>query len=189
MAIIDLHHRVLTVAGAVVARVRSTDLARPTPCAGWDLAALLGHMVGQNHGFAEAVEAGSAPRSAYAPRPAGWPASADRLTSAFATAPPDRVVLLVEISEELRFPVPVVAGFHLLDTVVHTWDVATALGEPFRPDDELVAATLAQARLVPAGAARVRPGAAFAPVLPAAGDDWEQALALLGRDPHGRLAA
>lgn len=189
MTIIDLHRRALAVAGAVVARVRPADLTRPTPCAGWDLGALLGHMIGQNHGFAEAVETGSAPRSAYAPRPTGWPGSADRLSTAFAAAPADRTVLLVEISGEQRFPVHVVAGFHLLDTVVHTWDVAAALGEPFRPDDDLVAETLAQARRVPTGPARERPGAAFAPERPAAGDDWDRTLALLGRDPRGTLAA
>jgi len=43
----------------------------------------------------------------------------------------------------------VVVGFQLLDTVIHTWDMATALGTKFRPDDELVDATLSQARLVP----------------------------------------
>jgi hypothetical protein len=71
---------------------------------------------------------------------------------------------------------------HLLDTVVHTWDVTTALGAGERPDDELVAAVLEQARLVPAGPARTAPGAAFAPALPAVdADPWAEALALLGR--------
>lgn len=188
MMTIALHRRAITDAGAVLAGVGPDDLARPTPCAGWVLDTLLGHMIGQNHGFATAVETGTAPRSAYAARRDGWPDSADRITTAFATAPPDRTVLLVEISEEMRFPLAVVVGFQLLDTVVHTWDVATALGRPFRPDDELVTATLAQARRVPAEPAGRLPGAAFAPVRPFAGDDWEQALALLGRDPRGRLA-
>ncbi len=91
-------------------------------------------------------------------------------------------MLLAEISTEVRLPVSTVVGFHLLDTVVHTWDIATSLDEEFRPDAELVAATLAQAHRVPAGAARERPGAAFAPVLPASGaDEWVETLALLGR--------
>ena len=37
-----------------------TGSARPTwtvdPCAGWDLRALVAHLIGQNHGFAEAVD-------------------------------------------------------------------------------------------------------------------------------------
>jgi hypothetical protein len=65
---------------------------------------------------------------------------------------------------------------------VHTWDVAAALGREHVPDDELAAATLAQARLVPQGASRTAPGAAFAPALPTDGlGPWPTALALLGR--------
>jgi len=184
-----LYHRALDLSGAVLARVRTADLARPTPCVGWDLRTLLGHVIGQNHGFARAVETPDAPLAAFAERPPdpggvteAWQASADRVAAAFDAAPLDRRVLLVELSSETRFPLAMVVGFQLLDTVVHTWDVATALGEAFRPTDELVAAALAQARRVPGGSARQRPGAAFAPALPLDGtDDWSHTLALLGR--------
>jgi uncharacterized protein (TIGR03086 family) len=184
-----LHLRAIESATTVLARVTPTDLARPTPCTGWDLRTLIGHVIGQNHGFAEAVERGDAPVEAFAGRPpdpdrieAAWRASSDRLTSAFASADADRQVRLVEISRDVTFPLATVVGFQLLDTVVHTWDVATALGEPFRPDDELVAATVAQAERVPGGPARTRSGAAFAPALTPSGDDgWSRALALLGR--------
>jgi uncharacterized protein (TIGR03086 family) len=94
-----------------------------------------------------------------------------------------RPVLLAEISVEQRFPAALVIGFHLLDTVVHGWDVATSLGVPYRPDGDLVAATLQLAELVPTGAARERPGAAFGPELPVTAEagPWPRALALLGR--------
>ena len=184
-----LHRRALDAAGDVLAGVRPTDLGRPTPCAGWDLRALLGHVVGQNHGFAAAVESPDAPIAAFADRPpdpggvtAAWQASADRVAGAFAAAPLDRRVLLVELSSEVRFAVATVVGFHLLDTVVHAWDVATAIGETFRPDGELLAAALAQAERVPDGASRERPGAPFGPVVPVDGaDDWRRTLALVGR--------
>lgn len=184
-----LHTRALESMGAVIARVRPGDLTRPTPCADWDLNALIGHIVGQQHGFAAAVETSDAPLSAYAVPTlepgeilTAWTSSAERLTAAFATAPLDRAVLMAEFSAEIRFPVATLVGFHLLDTVVHTWDVSTALGEPFRPDDELMAATLAVAEQVPAGEARERPDAPFAAVLPDDGaDDWAHALAWLGR--------
>jgi uncharacterized protein (TIGR03086 family) len=190
----DLHRRAMVDSGALLDRIGPSDLARPTPCTGWDLRALVAHLIGQNHGFAEAVDGAAvgvdAPRSAFAARPPEpdlvgqvWRASADRLTAAFAAAPLDRPVLLVEISEEARFPVAVVVGFQLLDTVVHSWDVATALGLTYRPDDELVAATLAVARRVPDGPNRRVPGAAFAPARTGPRiDDWVQALALVGRD-------
>ncbi len=184
-----LHLRALDAAGAVVARVQALDLDRPTPCLGWALGALLGHTIGQNHGFAQAVEAADAPHIAFASRPvaphelsAAWQGSVARLVAAFAAAALDREVLLVEISPEVRFPVATVIGFHLLDTVVHTWDIATALGEQFRPDDELITATFRQAQRVPDGPVRERPGAAFAPGLVIDGvDDWDLTLAMLGR--------
>lgn len=185
------HRRALDAATTLVREVRVADLDRPTPCAGWDLRALLAHMIGQNHGFADAVaEVEDAPAAAFAPQPgedatvaARWEASADRVAAAFAGAPGERDVLLVEISGEQRFGVATVLGFHLLDTVVHTWDVATSIGREARPDDETARIVARGAAVVPDGPAREGPGAAFAPVIevPDGADPWTTALALLGR--------
>lgn len=195
MHIIDarpLHRRALDLTSAVTDRIRPADLARSTPCAAWDLEALLGHMIGQNYGFAAAARGPEdAPLAAFAARPPGgepaaeWRASAAHIADAFADADLERPVLLAELSAEQRFPAWVAIGFQLLDTVVHGWDVATALGVPFAPDQELVTATLRVAEAVPTGAAREHPDASFAPVLPTAdgADDWHRALALLGRRP------
>jgi uncharacterized protein (TIGR03086 family) len=199
MEIIDprpLHHRALDLATGILDRVGPGDAVRPTPCPPWDLHALLGHMIGQNHGFAAALEIGAGPAvdvpvSAFAPRPPGpdlvseWKVSTDRLTVAFDRADLACPVLLPEISEQFRFPAAMVIGFHLLDTVVHGWDVATALGVAYRPDDELVAVTLRIAEQVPDGPVREQPGASFAPALPVPDgtDPWHRALALLGRTP------
>jgi hypothetical protein len=73
-------------------------------------------------------------------------------------------------------------GFQLLDTVIHTWDVATALGARFVPDDETARVTLTLARLIPRGESRLGPTAAFAPVVDTSDPDpWTGALALTGR--------
>ncbi|WP_028925637.1 TIGR03086 family metal-binding protein [Pseudonocardia acaciae] len=187
-----LHRRALALAGSVIDKVTPPDLGKSTPCADWDLDALLAHMIGQNHGFAAAVRGpGDAPLSAFDSRPPGsqpstrWQASADDVADAFVKADLDRPVLLAELSAEQRFPTALVIGFQLLDTVVHGWDVATALALPFDPEPDLVAATLRVAEAVPTGAYRERPGATFAPVLPTAdgAGDWHRALALLGRRP------
>lgn len=185
-----LHQRALQLAGAVVARVGPDDLARPTPCAGWDLRALLIHVIGQHHGFAAAIRDGTAPAAAYA-GPADldhdslavrWAGSVDELSAAVRAAPADQRVRLVEFGPDAVFPVDTVVGFHLLDTTVHAWDVATGLGRDFRPDDELVAATARVAAQVPGGDSRRRPGAAFGPESPDDGTDrWRAALAHLGR--------
>jgi uncharacterized protein (TIGR03086 family) len=185
------HRRALDAATSVVRGLRAGQLSLPSPCAGWDLRALLEHMIGQNHGFADAVASGAAvPASAFAPRTFAdadvadvWEVSAERVASAFAEAPGERDVLLVEISPERRFPVTTALGFHLLDTVVHTWDVATTVGLEHRPDHELAALVNVQAAAVPAGLAREGAGAAFAPPITVSpdADPWTTALALLGR--------
>ena len=172
--VVDLrpqHRRALALAGRHIARIASDDLSRPTPCDGWDLRALMGHLIGQNHGFATAVRDGDAATTAYADRPPDadgawreWQASAVALEAAFAAAALDRDVHLVEIRPGAAVSVAAAVGFQLLDTVVHTWDVARCLDTAFRPDD-LVDAVLAVARRVPDGAARERPGAAVAPAL------------------------
>ncbi|HST63949.1 MAG TPA: TIGR03086 family metal-binding protein [Mycobacteriales bacterium] len=180
-----LHRQALEVATGYVAGIEDDALVRPTPCAGWDLRDLLAHMIGQHHGFAAAVTDGDAPESAYAPRdvlPGAWQESVDVLLAAFAAADLSRTVRLVEISTDRLLPAGVAISFQLLDTVIHTWDVATALGRSFVPDAETAGTTLALAKLVPQGDNRLKPGAAFAPALrPDTPDDWTQALALTGR--------
>src|SRR3954470_17335768 len=81
------------------------DLARTTPCTGWDLRTLAAHMVGQNRGFAAAIAAGDAAAGEYASPPVedaadllrAWDESVERLLAACANADPDRQVRLVEI--------------------------------------------------------------------------------------------
>jgi hypothetical protein len=71
---------------------------------------------------------------------------------------------------------------HLLDAVVHTWDVATALGERYRPEQALLDLVVDGSLQVPAGDARTRPDAAFAPSIEATNTDpWAVSLARLGR--------
>lgn len=187
MQIIELHDRALRRATEVIAKVRRADFAASTPCAGWDLRALLAHCIGQNHGFADAVANSDAPASAYAPRPpepGAWESSAERVHAAFRAAEPHQIVRLAEFGPDARFPVASALSFHLLDTVVHTWDVATAVGLPFRPDADLLAVVAEGARQVSTGAAREQKGAAFGPVLTdGGGDPWTATLALLGRAP------
>jgi uncharacterized protein (TIGR03086 family) len=193
MDIIELHRRAVAAVAPVLARVRPVDLGLPTPCTGWDLRALLEHMTGQDHGFAAAVRAGNETDvdvTAFAPRPLGEDpaasatASSAAAASAFAESATDpvRTVWLAEFRH--RFPLEQVAGFHVIDTLVHGWDVAVTLGLAVDYDDDLVAAGLTVAEGVPTGAVRELPDSPFAPALAAAGSDrWERTLALLGRDP------
>ena len=179
-----LHRRALDDTTALLADLTPADLDRPTPCADWDLRALLAHMVGQNDGFAAAVADPETPASAFAPGPPdGWEKSAHALAEAFAAAPLDREVRLAELHPIHRFPIPTVVGIQLIDAVVHAWDVATALGRTYRPDDELLAAAVAITAMIPAEGGRGEPGSAFGEVVPPAqpDDEWVAVLAHLGR--------
>lgn len=168
------------------------DLTVPTPCAGWDLTDLVGHMVGQNLGFAAAVADGDAPVAAYESVPVStddvartWQDSATRVRDAFGAADPEATVHLAEFG--FRPTVAVALGMQLLDAAVHAWDVATALGQTYRPAEATVTVVLDMAKQIAA-----RPGATpvFAAPLTEQGEDpWSDALRLLGRDPDQPAAA
>ncbi len=184
-----LHRQAIADATAVIAEVRAEDLAKPTPCAGWDVGALLTHMIGQNHGFAEAIENGDAPPSAYTytwtsehDLTAAWAHSTQRLAAAIDRHELDERVKLVEINAKATYPLAAVIGFHTLDTAIHAWDVATSRSVVYRPNEDLVDEVYARARQVPAGPTRTGPAAQFAPPIAIPPDDlWRTALALLGR--------
>jgi uncharacterized protein (TIGR03086 family) len=188
----ELHRRAVAGIRPVLERVDPADLGRPTPCEGWDLRALLEHMTGQDHGFAAAVRAahdgGEVDVSEFAPRPLGpsLTAGLDEVVAAFA-AGADGPVLLPEFDR--RLPVSIVVQMHLVDTLVHGWDVAAALGAQdyyvTRLDPEVVAAALAMCEQIPDDESREAPGAAFGHALPApvGADSWTRVLTLLGRDP------
>lgn len=180
-----LFEQALDDAGRLVARAATADLHLPTPCAEWDLGELLGHMVGQNEGFAAAVRDGDAPLSAYA-GPAldaqevldRWAGSAGRLREAFRAASPDGRLRLAEFDREVS--VSTALGMQVVDCAVHAWDVATALGEDYRPSDEVVQVVLDSARLIAARPGGT-PGVFDAPRTVTGADPWREALALLGR--------
>jgi uncharacterized protein (TIGR03086 family) len=95
---------------------------------------------------------------------------------------PARTVGLAEFGR--RFPLAQVVEFHLLDVLVHGWDVAAALGIAVDYDEDLVTAVLAVAEAVPSGPLREDPRSPFAPARAQPGTDpWDRTLALLGRDP------
>lgn len=187
-SLLSQHAESMHTATTYVSQVRQGDLARPTPCADWDLAALLAHMIGQHRGFTRAAQSGYAPKRAYFPERfthERWLDSAFGLLGAFAGADPEDGIIEVELHPTRLLPYATVVGAQLLDTVVHTWDVARSIDMPFTPTEELAAEVLRVAETVPDNAARKRPGSAFSPAIPAdpAASSWEQALRLLGRDP------
>ncbi|MBA3368845.1 MAG: TIGR03086 family protein [Geodermatophilaceae bacterium] len=188
----ELHARVVRASVSVVARVSTGDLARATPCGDWQLSDLLAHMTVQHDGFAAAAAGNGGDISLWAVQPFGpasiseYAAAADRVLTAFAEdGVLGREFALPEISPVTTFPGSQAIRFHLVDYVVHGWDVARAIDVPFSLDPDLLDTGLKIAQSVPDGPERLRPGAAFAPgVATAEGAPiLDRIVALLGRDP------
>ena len=174
----------------LVARVTDDDLHKPTPCRAWTLYGLLAHMATQHYGFAAASrgeddpalwklrDLGDEPAKAYI-------ASAEHVLAAFAEdGVTDRQFPLPEFTTEQTFPGHQALGFHLVDYVVHSWDVAKSLGTTvtFAPDVLDAAQTVAD--IVPTGDVRLTPGTPFAVDVPYTGDDaLDRIVAHLGRKP------
>ncbi len=187
--LIGLHARALAVADEHVAQLGPGDLSRPTPCAGWSLDDLLAHMIGQHLGFALAVRELTAPAEAYRPvpfDPPAWDHSVRELRAAFAAADLTGSAVAAELAPS-PLPISQLVAAQLLDTVVHTWDIAESVGVDFAPPDQVLAATAAIAEAVPDRA--FGPGRAFAARLPPGGDTWQRTLALVGRRPGASITS
>ena len=191
----------------VVSKVRVADLGRPTPCAGWTLADLLGHMTVQHHGFAAAARGDGADLRHWEFAPAGEDAVERYLEAS-------KLVLtaFAEVDDELetsfdlpefkvdppRFPARLAIGFHFIDYVVHAWDVAVTIGAPYELRPELEQEALRVALAVPNADNRLAPGAAFVPALAEpesqnggaeTAPTLDRVLRYLGRDPQWRPPA
>ncbi|MET7719156.1 TIGR03086 family metal-binding protein, partial [Streptomyces sp. NPDC005407] len=149
----------------------------------------------QHHGFAAAARGEGQDPAHWEVRPAGEGAparygeAAARVVAAFAAVDtPDRAFALPEFTRARTFPADRAVGFHLIDYVVHSWDVARSLGLPYAPGPELLAVALPIAHAVPTGDARIAPGSPFRPELvPAAGTGpLDRILAALGRSADWR---
>ncbi|HVV20028.1 MAG TPA: TIGR03086 family metal-binding protein [Pseudonocardiaceae bacterium] len=184
----ELDRRAVEVSRSLVRTVTARQLGLPTPCAEWDLGALLAHMAVQHHGFARAVAGERTELADWRPVPtddhvAAYDAAADHVIEAFAA--PAAQAYLPEIRGGITVPAGMAMGFHFIDYVVHSWDVAAALGVPVEFDDEVLATALVVARQVPTDESSRGPGLAFGPVLEPSGDaPLERVLTTLGRSPR-----
>jgi uncharacterized protein (TIGR03086 family) len=166
--------------------VRPDDWQRPTPCSAWDVRALVNHVVGGNVRY-QLLLHGAPTEQVEATRTVDHLGD-DALTSFVAKA--DAVVACFHENGALERIAHHAAGdrtgrellsMRILDTAVHGWDLARALGADETLDDDVVAALLAYT----AGLA-LRPPA-FAPAdadVPRNASPQDQLLHRLGRHPN-----
>lgn len=189
--LIELDRRAVEETVRIVSGWDGARADRPTPCAGWTLADLLAHCTVQQHGFARAARGERSVLDDWravvaADQVEAYRVASDDVVSAFAALDdPDAPMHLPELRPE---PVPagLAVGFHLVDNVVHAWDLARSLGTETRLDGDVLAAGLSIARNVPDDERRDQPGGSFARALPVIGGAGalEETLRLLGRDPE-----
>ncbi|WUW20696.1 TIGR03086 family metal-binding protein [Streptomyces sp. NBC_01463] len=190
MDIVQLDRTAVRESVRVVELAGPSDWDRPTPCDRWTLRLLVEHMGVQHLGFAAAARGEGADPDVWEPRPsgddpAGWyRGTAHAVLDAFAQPGVlERRFALPEIDTEATFAASTAIGFHFIDYVVHSWDVAASLGVRTAFPAAVLDAALPVALRVPCGARRELPGAAFRPALdPAPGDDTLRlVLSALGR--------
>jgi len=121
--------RAVDQAGDVLDHVHADQLARPTPCEDWDVAALIDHLVEAPRRFLMMMR-GEQP---------DW--SADPAHVAESWGPVFRVAgdNLMHAWHELAGEPAVPADWQTAELAVHTWDVATAVGYPVDSLDPEVA--------------------------------------------------
>ena len=154
----------------VLARVRPGQLGDPTPCASWDVRALINHFVGTPSWAATAVTSGDG--SAAADRDY---ASGDCLASydAAVRTALDAFAAPAALDRAVALPFGVLPGAALLgilaqEQFTHGWDLARAAGQPTDLDPALARELLARAAVLVTDDFRGPDGAAFfGPAAPA----------------------
>ncbi|HCT78500.1 MAG TPA: TIGR03086 family protein [Micromonosporaceae bacterium] len=187
---LELHRRTMSQSTEIVSLIKDEQWELPTPCTEWNLRQLVEHMILDNRGFAAAAQGEVIDRSVWLLREfdpglrVEYARSADDVVTAFRT--PVASFWLPRINDAITFPAAQAIGFHLLDYLVHGWDVAAAIGYPVAFDEDLIEAVQAIGdREVLNGPNRLRPNASFRPaLLPKPGESKQDyLLRTLGRSP------
>ena len=169
---------------AVLAEVRPGDLGAQTPCASWDVRALINHFVGTARWWAATITGD------------GEVSAVDYAAGNFAAAYEESIQIAVAafeadgaLARTVRLPFGEFPGTVLLDLAAteqftHGWDLARAIGHPADLEPALASVLLSQARLAITDAYRGPDGQAlFGPAVtaPDGAGPADQLAAFLGR--------
>lgn len=159
--------QVLDLAECVVENVRPEQARLPTPCRSWDVEALVAHLINDTGQFAAAATGGRPDWDAATPEIGGDWAGAFRAGAAELRAAWQRAG---DLNQEIELPIghvqkSFVASQQVAEFAVHSWDLATAIGQrvPF-PAEACEAALLwARTALRPQFRGDEASGKAFGP--------------------------
>ena len=136
---VALLERALDQTAGLIAAIDASQADLATPCAGWDVRALVRHLTGQDlRNFIVAARGEAADWQAPADQLGDdWPASfrdrADSLRAVWQAADLDRLVAGPGGEAPLRFR----ADQQITELAVHDWDLAKAIGQPTGLDPAL----------------------------------------------------
>ncbi|MGH9112554.1 MAG: TIGR03086 family metal-binding protein [Acidimicrobiales bacterium] len=180
MDIVDALDQTFHHAHQVIGRVRPDQHSEKTPCDEWSVRDLLEHMIGVVAGLGTA--AAGTPTRAFALDADPAAQFQDAATSALAAWRIPGVLDRVLDGGPGPMPGRVLAGINLLDTATHTWDLATATGQPAALPDDVASAALEASRATISP--EIRTGR-FAPEVAAgvSASATDKLVAFLGRTP------
>ncbi len=174
--------RAVTAAGAIVASVRPDDLSGPTPCDDWTVRDLIDHMSGVCFAHAEGLAGAAFDRhrlgTLFGPEPvATFDAASIRALTAYQE--PDALARSL-IMPWGSMAATTMVKLLVIELLLHTWDLATALGRPFAMDEDLAEQAIAVLLGLPKPQAQE-----FAPAIAVAAEASAQDrfLARSGRNP------
>lgn len=165
----------------VIANISDDDLTKPTPCADYDVRALLDHLlhvVVEFQKLAVKQDADFSSTPSYPDWRVQYPAESAKLVEVWGRPGADE-----GIAGSMNMPAQTVGGLALLDLTIHASDLAKATGQRFEPDAEvLTEVTSLVAQMGP----MAQEWKVFkAPVeAPADASAFEELLAATGRDPR-----
>ncbi|SDT68396.1 TIGR03086 family protein [Actinoplanes derwentensis] len=174
---------------ALLLGVDNRDLAGPTPCPDWPVAALLDHLMGLVLAFTLAARkragADGRPRPSAAGLSPHWRSRLPVLLADLAIAWKDQAAWTgTALAGGVTMPATTMGVVAMNELVVHGWDLARATGQDFAADPRVLEALV---DFLEQGPAEGTPGL-FGPRVPV--DPQEelllQTVALAGRDPFWR---
>lgn len=154
--------------------VRADQLADPTPCADWDVRALLEHLRGGPAYLLAAMGHDVDPDASYR-------AAVEQCLTALRDQGASQRRCMSPLGFE--WSVAEAAAGTFMDQLVHSWDLAVATGQDRALDPDLVDACVAM--FVPEMPERGRAGGLVGPAVPVAADApaQDRLLAAMGRTP------
>lgn len=169
----------LALLGHDVVLIPDAALTNPTPCEGWTVTDLLHHMNERHEAFTRTVlppfEESKDPRDDFAYIATRWAAALEHSGET------------VNLPRRGPTSTEWVLGVHVVDMLVHRWDLARALQTTLAVPAKLIqiALPLARANTAP-GSVLNQPGGAYHPPLAESPDRSaiDNIVALLGRDPR-----